>query len=133
MTHEIAVEAHGTHATLYLTGMIGVAQVTAAIVACERLPRHVRTLRIDWQAPDGADGDLYHLGRLLALWYARGGDGAWTVSLRPSLLSGRGTPRQPHGDRGSLADDALRGHGTPVRVGQVSHDRQPEPGATVLA
>lgn len=82
-THEIAVEAHGTYATLYLSGTIGVDQVTRAILACERLPRHIRALRIDWQAPDGGDSDLYHLGRLLALWYARGGDGAWTVAVRP--------------------------------------------------
>lgn len=67
----VALECHGEAATLYVSGALGPREAMRAVLACERLPERVRTLRADLRnVVVAVEGSLETFALLLGEWRA---------------------------------------------------------------
>ncbi|MHB0948840.1 MAG: hypothetical protein ACYC3Q_10720 [Gemmatimonadaceae bacterium] len=67
------LESHGSHATLYLTGMIDAGATDRVVELCDRLPQGVRGLRIDWRPADASAAEAAEqLASFVRAWRERG-------------------------------------------------------------
>lgn len=70
-----SLEVFGRNAILYLKGFLSMARAIEAMNACEGLPAHINSLRIDMRRVERGDGSgVDHLALRLRPWReARGG------------------------------------------------------------
>lgn len=116
-TSRLIVEAHRAAATLYATGDLTTAAVLQAIAIAERLPEHVRAIRVDLRGVRRTDSRaLRTMEMFLRRWRAsrRGmsrvelAERINTSSVAIRFAHTRGTPAFPTAARASVVTRSLR-------------------------